>query len=153
MAGKKSTTILRGGSRGAVLARAGTLLAPFVIAALKRLLENPETQTWIQEQLAQVTSTRSSTPDGMLTTIRALRDDVRFLAESADDAEEKARAHAWTRQLDKCEQAAALLKAPGATRKQRRTLRKKIGALHTEIFNAAILEKDEDVRAAEAQDL
>eukprot|EP01135_Chromosphaera_perkinsii_P008778 Nk52_evm1s1457 gene=Nk52_evmTU1s1457 len=153
MAGKKSTIIPPTGTpRLATLGRAGTLLAPFALSALRRLLEDPKTQQWVQEQLGRFTTTSSSSPDGMLATIAALRTDVRFLAESADDAGETARAQAWTKQLDKCEQAAQLLKAPGATAKQRRALHKRLRALHAEIFDAALIEKDEDARSADDQD-
>lgn len=153
MAGKRTTiTPPTGTARRAALGRAGTLLAPFAISALTRLLEDPATQQWVQEQMGRVTATSRSSPDGMLATIAALRTDVRFLAESADDAAEAERARTWAKQLDRCEQAAQLLKAPGATATQRRALRKKLRALHAEIFNAAIVEKDEDLRSADGQD-
>lgn len=153
MAGKKSRIIPPTGTpRMARLGRAGTLLAPFAISALKRLLEDPATQQWAQERMGRFTATSSSSPDGMLATIAALRTDVRFLAESADDATETERARAWTKQLDRCEQAARLLKAPGATAKQRRALHRKLRELHTEIFDAALVERDEDARSADDQD-
>ena len=73
-----------------------------------------------------------------------LREQVDYLAQSADDADEERRAKAWAKRLDSCEMAAHLLTAPGAPRKDRRTLKKRVEELRSEIFAAYIDEMSED---------
>lgn len=49
-------------------------------------------------------------------TVRILREQVDYLAASADDVREAQQATEWAKRLDACERAAQLLKAPGTTR-------------------------------------
>jgi len=89
---------------------------------------------------------RRSTPAAMLSTLEVLRGQVRALADSADDAEETARAAAWSKKLDAATHAAELLSAPGSTAKQRKVLKKQVDGLREEIFAAYVTELDEDAR-------
>ena len=79
-----------------------------------------------------------------------LRGNVEYLAASADDDAERERAAQWAKQLDHCEQAARLVQAPGATRKDRKALKTRVDALRSEIVAAFIQEQGEDAQEADA---
>ena len=86
----------------------------------------------------------------MVKTVRILREQVDYLAASADDELEAQQAAEWAKRLDSCERAAQLLKAPGTTRKDRKALKKRIEALRTDIFAAYIEERGEDAETGRA---
>lgn len=125
-----------------VLAVAG----PIAMQVVKHLRENPELLHKLVEQAKKLISADKSTPEAMLSTLEVLRGQVRALADSADDAEETARAAAWSKKLDAATHAAELLSAPGSTAKQRKVLKKQVDGLREEIFAAYVTELDEDAR-------
>ena len=105
----------------------------------------------VKEQAAKLQRATTSKPDGVLTTVAVLREQVDYLAESADDEGEVRRAREWAKRLDSYERAAQLLKAPGATKKDRKTLKTSVEALRSEIFSAYIEEMGEDAEEAEGR--
>src|SRR5699024_3446781 len=113
------------------------------------LSAHPEVWQRVKEQTARLQKPSTSTPDGVLTTTQILREQLHYLRDSADDDEEARRAQHSAKRLDTCERAAQLLKAPGATRKDRKALRTRVEALRSEIFAAYIEEMGEDAQAAE----
>lgn len=123
---------------------------PLVLAAGRWLAGHPELMDRVKEQLETLKRSRTSTPAGALETIEVLRGNVGYLAASADDEAEQERAARWAKQLDHCEQAARLVQAPGATRKDRRALKARVDALRSEIVAAFIQEQGEDAQEADA---
>lgn len=122
-------------------------LAPFAAGALKKLMENPALAKGIQEQFDRLRKHSGDSGSDLLETVKVLREQVDYLVESADDEREAARAATWSKQLEQCERAARLVSAPGATRKERRALKKRITGLRTEILEAFIAEQEEDAEA------
>ena len=123
---------------------------PLLAAAARWLSSHPEVWESIKEQGAKLQKVTTDKPDGVLTTVGILREQVGYLADSADDAGEARRAEDWAKRLDSCQRAAQLLKAPGTTRKDRKTLKKRVEALREEIFSAYIAEMGEDAEAGTA---
>ena len=117
---------------------------PLLAAAARWLSSHPEVWESIKEQGAKLQKVTTDRPEGVLTTVGILREQVDYLAASADDADEEQKAQEWSKRLDSCERAAQLLKAPGTTRKDRKVLAKRVEALRTEIFAAYIAEMGED---------
>lgn len=146
MAGKKLTTL---GPKGKGAMDTAKWALPLLIAAGRWVSANPEILDKVKDQIAQLKKARTGTADGVIETIAVLRGNVNYLADSADDEHETLLAQDWAKQLDRCEQAALLLKAPGAPRKERKALKKRIDALRTEIIEAFIAEQGEDAAALE----
>lgn len=117
---------------------------PLLAAGARWLSSHPEVWEGVKEQSAKLQKASIDKPDGVLATVTVLREQVDYLAQSADDADEERRAKAWAKRLDSCEMAAHLLTAPGAPRKDRRTLKKRVEELRSEIFAAYIDEMSED---------
>ena len=141
MAGKK---LVPSSGRAGSAIRAAQWALPLLAAGARWLSGHPEVWEQVKEQAARLQKPSTSTPDGVLTTAGILREQVDYLRDSADDDEEARRAQDWTKRLDSCERAAQLLKAPGATRKDRKALRTRVEALRSEIFAAYIEEMGED---------
>lgn len=144
MAGKK---LVPSSAKATAAMNAARWAIPLLAAGARWLSAHPEVWEGIKEQAAKLQRTTTSRPDGVLETVAILREQVDYLADSADDAEETRRAQDWGKRLDSCERAARLLKAPGATKKDRRTLRTSVEALRSEIFAAYIEEMGEDAEA------
>ncbi len=124
-------------------------LSPLAVAAFRKLSENPELFAKVQGQLERLLKNRGGgTASAMRATVDALRDQVSYLKDSADDDAEHRRATAWEKQLADCEHAIALLDTPAATRKHRKVAKKRIASLHDEIVTAFLIEQEEDARAA-----
>lgn len=123
-------------------------LSPLAVAAFRKLSENPELFAKVQGQLERLLKNRGGTASAMRATVDALRDQVSYLKDSADDDAERKRATAWEKQLADCEHAIALLDTPAATRKHRKVAKKRIASLHDEIVTAFLIEQEEDARAA-----
>ena len=147
MAAKKLTTL---GPKGKGALDTAKWALPLLVAAGRWVSANPEILEKAKQQITQLTKARTGTPEGVLETITVLRGNVDYLTASADDEAEVKQARDWERQLARCEQAALLLKAPGAPGKERRALKKRIGALRSEIVAAFIAEQGED--AVEGRD-
>jgi|SRR5699024_2987343 len=147
MAGKM--LVPSSGRAGSAL-RAARWALPLLAAGARWLSDHPEVWERVKEQAATLQRTSTNRPDGVLETVAILREQVDYLEGSADDAEETRRAQDWAKRLDSCERAAQLLKAPGTTRKDRRTLKTRTEALRAEIFEAYIEEMGEDAAAADA---
>jgi uncharacterized protein involved in exopolysaccharide biosynthesis len=137
----------RSGARGRAVDFA-FMVAPLAIGALKKLMEDPDLAKKAQDQVDRLLKNSGDSPADMLETVKVLREQVDYLVGSADDDREAARAEAWSKQLEQCERAAKLVGAPGATRKERRALKKRIAALRSEILEAFIVEQQEDADAA-----
>lgn len=120
---------------------------PIVIRVVQTMRDNPEISDFVKEQLARLRRHDKATPEAMLATLEALREQVTLLAESADDGQEAAQAAAWSAKLDSATRAAKLLAAPGSTTSQRKTLKKQIDSLRQDIFAAYVAELGEDASA------
>lgn len=120
---------------------------PIVIRVVQTMRDNPEISDFVKEQLARLRRHDKATPEAMLATLEALREQVTLLAESADDGQEAAQAAAWSAKLDSATRAAKLLAAPGSTASQRKTLKKQIDSLRQDIFAAYVAELGEDASA------
>ncbi|OFT49237.1 hypothetical protein HMPREF3159_12680 [Brachybacterium sp. HMSC06H03] len=120
---------------------------PIVIRVVQTMRDNPEISHFVKEQLAKLRRNDKATPEAMLATLEALREQVTLLTESADDGQEAAQAAAWSAKLDSATRAAKLLAAPGSTASQRRTLKKQIDSLRQDIFAAYVAELGEDASA------
>ena len=131
-----------------VVVKAAKWLGPLAVDAVARVHANPAAWKTVKEQSARLVARNGDSPDDVLATIEKLRDMVDYLDESADDAAETERARTWAKQLERYEQAAHLLKAPGSAKDERVALKKKVDALRSVIFSAFIIEKDEDDQAA-----
>lgn len=142
MAGKK---LVPSSGRAGSAIRAAQWALPLLAAGARWLSAHPEAWERIKEQAATLQKPSTSTLDGVLTTAEILREQVDYLRGSADDDEIR-RAQDWAKRLDSCERAAQLLKAPGAKRKDRKTLKTSVEALRAEIFAAYIEEMSEDVQ-------
>ena len=121
-------------------------LAPAAMPLLGKLWENKDVQAQITQLLSRLSKNESASDEAMSETVAVLRDQVQDLAESADDESEEHRAAALSRKLDACEKAIALLRAPGTSKKQRRTVRKKLDALREEILAAHLAELEDDLQ-------
>lgn len=121
---------------------------PIVIRVVQTMRDNPEISDFVKEQLAKLRRHDKATPEAMLATLEALREQVTLLIESADDGQEAAQAAAWSAKLDSATRAAKLLAAPGSTASQRKTLKKQIDSLRQDIFAAYVAELGEDASAA-----
>ena len=120
---------------------------PIVIRVVQTMRDNPEISDFVKEQLAKLRRHDKATPEAMLATLEALREQVTLLTESADDGQEAAQAAAWSAKLDSATRAAKLLAAPGSTASQRKTLKKQIDSLRQDIFAAYVAELGEDASA------
>lgn len=120
---------------------------PIVIRVVQTMRGNPEISDFVKEQLAKLRRHDKATPEAMLATLEALREQVTLLTESADDGQEAAQAAAWSAKLDSATRAAKLLAAPGSTASQRKTLKKQIDSLRQDIFAAYVAELGEDASA------
>ena len=121
---------------------------PIVIRVVQTMRDNPEISDFVKEQLAKLRRHDKATPEAMLATLEALREQVTLLTESADDGQEAAQAAEWSAKLDSATRAAKLLAAPGSTASQRKTLKKQIDSLRQDIFAAYVAELGEDASAA-----
>ena len=146
MAGKM---LVPGSGRASAAASAARWALPLLAAGARWLSAHPEVWEGVKEQAAKLQKTSTNKPDGVLATVAILREQVDYLEDSADDDAEARRAEDWAKRLDSCERAAQLLKAPGATRKDRKALKTRVEALRSEIFEAYIEEMGEDAEAAE----
>ena len=120
---------------------------PIVIRVVQTMRDNPEISDFVKEQLAKLRRHDKATPEAMLATLEALREQVTLLTESADDGQEAAQAAAWSAKLDSATRAAKLLAAPGSTASQRKTLKKQIDSLRQDIFAAYVAELGQDASA------
>jgi len=129
--------------------KAAGVIGPIALKAVQTITKDPEILRTDKEQAAKLAKPTGGTPTDLLETIGVLRTQVSYLEDSADDAEETRRAVGWTRRLDNCERAAQILAAPGASKADRAALRKKVGELRSEIFEAFLVEKAEDMEKDE----
>lgn len=141
MAGKK---LVPSTSRSGTAIDVAKWALPLLATGARWLSSHPEVWDAIKEQATKLSKTATNKPEGVLATVAVLREQVDYLAASADDAGEERRAKDWSKRLDSCERAAQLLKAPGATRKDRKALGKSTEVLRSEIFSAYIAEMGED---------
>lgn len=143
MASKSITTT--SGKVGAIV-KVLAVAGPIAMQVVQHLKDNPDLQRKLMEQGRKLKRQDRSTPEAMLSTLGVLREQVRALADSADDAQETSRVAAWSARLDAATHAAELLRAPGSTAKQRKVLKKQVDGLREEIFAAYVSELDEDAR-------
>ncbi|TDE94018.1 hypothetical protein EXU48_11195 [Occultella glacieicola] len=121
-------------------------IGPFLPKAVELIKANPEIWQSIQDQANRLARRKGTAVQDVLATIEVLRDQVAYLAASADDADESRRAEAWSKRLSHCEHAAQLLTAPGTTKAERAALADRVAALRTEIFTAFIEEHGDDAQ-------
>ena len=147
MAAKKNSQV---GTQSSGLKKALAFLGvagPIAIRVVQTLKDNPEIADFAKKQLDKLRRNDKATPEAMLATLEALREQVTLLTESADDGQEAAQAAAWSAKLDSATRAAKLLAAPGSTASQRKTLKKQIDSLRQDIFAAYVAELGEDASA------
>lgn len=130
---------------GAVVATLAVALGPKVVPALVDLAQNPEALKKVVGTVRGILDREAKTPEDLESTIQALREQVAYLADSADDDAESKRAKDWAKSLDQASRAAKLVAAPGASAKERKIVKKKVTALRAEILEALIIEKSEDL--------
>ena len=148
MATKKSSQV---DTQGSALKKALAFLGvagPIAIRVVQTLKDNPEIADFAKKQLDKLRRNDKATPEAMLATLEALREQVTLLTESADDGQEAAQAAEWSAKLDAASRAAKLLAAPGSTTSQRKILKKQIDSLRQDIFAAYVAELGEDASAA-----
>ncbi|MGO1406955.1 MAG: hypothetical protein ACTHV2_00985 [Brachybacterium sp.] len=148
MAGKK---LVPSSPKAAAAVTAARWAIPLLATGARRLSAHPEVWDTIKEQAGKLSQSTTKKPDGVLETVAVLREQVDYLASSADDADEARRAKDWSKRLDSCERAAQLLKAPDATKKDRKTLTTSVESLRSEIFGAYIEEMGEDAEETEGR--
>ncbi|GAB2969738.1 hypothetical protein [Actinotalea caeni] len=107
------------------------------------LREHPEIAQEVQATVTKLLRRRSSGPAGMRQTIEVLREQVAYLADSADDGTEAARAQDWSRRLDNLDHAVAMLHDT-ASRREVKVVRQRLHALRGEILAAFVAEQADD---------
>lgn len=132
------------GTAGSLAAIAVTL-GPLVVPALTNLVKDPEALNKVTATVRGILARDTKTPEDLDATIVSLREQVAYLAESADDDAETKRAKDWARSLDQAGRAAKLVAGPGASAKEKKIVKKKVATLRTEILQALIIEKSEDL--------
>ncbi|WP_087485838.1 hypothetical protein [Brachybacterium massiliense] len=147
MAGK---SLIPGPSTTKSVIHTAKWLLPLLATGARWLSSHPEVWESIKEQGAKLQKVTTDKPDGVLTTVGILREQVGYLTDSADDAGEARQAQDWAKRLDSCERAAQLLQTPGTTRRDRKSLTKRVEALRSEIFAAYIEERGEDAETDSA---
>lgn len=109
----------------------------------KYLRDHPEITQSVQAAVTKLVAKRISGPPGMLATIAALREQVGYLKQSADDDAEVRRAHAWERNLDNLQHAAELLRE-GGSRREKKAVKERLMTVRGEILAAFIAEHADD---------
>lgn len=122
------------------LGQNGLKYGPVVVAWLST---NPDIADRLQHEVQRLRGSSGEDPAAMRATLRAMREQVEYLRDSADDETERLRARAWAVSLTKLEHAVALLGA-GSAKAERRRLRDRVDALRAEILDAFLTEQIED---------
>ena len=114
---------------------------------------NPEVFDAVQNQVRKMAEARKAgkSPEVLHRRIAALRDQVAYLRQSADDEGERQRAEDWRAKLDKIEASLPLLSAMSskAAARERAHVDARIDELSSEILSAYIDEQEEDARQLE----
>src|SRR5690606_41637299 len=97
----------------------------------------------VQATVTKLLRRRSSGPAGMRQTIEVLREQVAYLADSADDGTETVRAQDWSRRLDNLDHAVAMLHDT-ASRREVKVVRQRLHALRGEILAAFVAGQADD---------
>lgn len=118
---------------------------------LKYLKDHPEIWQSLLEALKKAVVRREAGPKELLKTIAALREQVGYLRESADDDGEVARAEDWSRRLDNLERVAKLLD-DGASKSEIKDLREQVLDLRKVIIHAFVVERAEDAAGKQLVD-
>ncbi|PFG38258.1 hypothetical protein ATJ97_0731 [Georgenia soli] len=115
---------------------------------------NPEVFDAVQNQVRKMAEARKAgkSPEVLHRRIAALRDQVAYLRQSADDEGERQRAEDWRVKLDKIEASLPLLSAMSskAAARERAHIDARIDELSSEILSAYIDEQEEDARQLES---
>ncbi|WP_043500403.1 hypothetical protein [Georgenia sp. SUBG003] len=115
---------------------------------------NPEVFDAVQNQVRKMAEARTAgkSPELLHRRVAALRDQVAYLRQSADDERERRRAEEWRAKLDKIEASLPLLSAMSskAAARERAHIDSRIDELSTEILSAYIDEQEEDARQLES---
>lgn len=129
-----------------------TIVGTATPVVMKYLKQHPEITQSVQDAVTRLLARRSSSPDGMLATIAVLSDQVDYLKDSADDAGESAQAQRWAQQLTHLERAVLVLK-DGASRKERKSVHRRLLDVRGQVLAAFIAEQADDAgRARELED-
>ncbi|WP_306232674.1 hypothetical protein [Agrococcus beijingensis] len=107
------------------------------------LSANPEVRETIERMVKRLTASTGQDPDEMRKTLQAMREQVEYLRNSADDDFERRRAAAWSTSLIRLEHAVEMLRG-GAARADVKRLRSSIDALRAQILDAFLIEQVED---------
>ena len=114
---------------------------------------NPEVFDAVQNQVRKLAESRkaSKSPERLHRRVAALRDQVAYLHQSADDEGERRRAEDWRAKLDKIEASLPLLSAMSskAAAREQAHVDARIDELSSEILSAYIDEQEEDARQLE----
>lgn len=118
----------------------GVKYGPLVYAWLRT---NPDVADRIQREVQRLGRSTGDDPEAMRASLRAMREQVEYLRDSADDDAERARTRVWSASLTRLEHTAEMLRG-GSSRDDRKRLRTRIDALRAEIIDAFLLEQIED---------
>lgn len=118
----------------------GVKYGPIVLSWLS---SNPEIADRIEREVQRLGRSSGDDPDAMRSSLKAMREQVEYLRDSADDGAERERAKAWSASLTRLGHAVEMLRG-GSSKADRKRLRSSIDALRAEILDAFLLEQIED---------
>lgn len=107
------------------------------------LASNPDIAERIQREVQRLGRSSGQDPEAMRASLKAMREQVEYLRDSADDDAERDRAKAWSASLTRLGHAVEMLRG-GSSRVDRQRLRKHIDTLRAEILDAFLIEQIED---------
>ena len=107
------------------------------------LASNPDVAERIQREVQRLGRSSGQDPEAMRASLKAMREQVEYLRDSADDAAERERAKAWSASLIRLGHAVEMLRG-GSSRADRLRLSGRIDALRSEILDAFLIEQIED---------
>ena len=127
-------------------------LGPLAIKAVAYIAQNPQVLKDLFDHGKKIYKPGTKSVKGMIATIEALREDVTTF-ESSQTSVPAETIRQWRTRLDNLARAAQLLEVAGTTGKQKKAVREKLETLRTEIFEALIHEKEQEVRRTNDADV
>lgn len=107
------------------------------------LRKNPDVADALQQQATRLKTSGGLSDEAMRGTLDALRDQVEYLRNSADDEGEATRATKWAAELTRLEHAVAVL-GDDAAKNERKRVRARIDRLRGKVLSAFLDEQIED---------
>ncbi len=119
---------------------------PLIWAWLK---DHPDVLETIKQAVVSLTKSTGKQLGAIRETLAALRAQIDYLRDSADDDEERAQAERWSKALFKLESAVALI-AVQPTADELRQLRARVDELRGDVLSAYVREQIEDAGGTDA---